>query len=394
LNLKITFLPLLASALLSIPGVGQTIPGNDAIDQKIKATLAATHANGIAVAVIDHGKPGYVHAFGIRNAKGDPLNTDTIMYGASLTKTVFAYTVMQLVDQGKLTLDKPIKDDLDKPLPEYGPDPVFPDKYGPYKDLAADPRWEKITPRMCLTHSTGFSNFWFIEPDQKLHIHFEPGTHFSYSGEGLILLQFAVEHGRAAQGLGLDVGDLTRANFQKLGMTRTSLVFLNGAETNVADGWNDQGQPQEHSQRKKVRVAGSMNTTISDFSKFAAALVRGDGLSPASRAEITKPSLHIPTAGQFPMFSPDLPLNQQRKDLAAGLGVVVFDGPQGHGFFKGGHDGQTANTMVCLETSQRCVVFLSNDVRAEAGFADLVKFILGDTGVPFDWEYGDHAGKS
>ena len=42
----------------------------------------------------------------------------------------------------------------------------------------------------------------------------------------------------------------------------------------------------------------------------------------------------------------------------------------------------------------RCVVILSNDVRAEAGFADLVRFILGDTGVPYDWEYGDHAGKS
>jgi hypothetical protein len=190
------------------------------------------------------------------------------------------------------------------------------------------------------------------------------------------------------------VGDLTRIDFQKLGMTRTSLVFLNSAETNVADGWNDQGQPQEHSQRKKVRVAGSMNTTISDFSKFATALVRGKGLSAASRAEITKPSLHIPTASLFPMFLPDLPLSQQRKDLYAGLGVVVFDGPQGHGFFKGGHDGQTANTMVCLETNQRCVVILSNDVRAEAGFADLVKFILGDTGVPYDWEYGDHAGKS
>jgi CubicO group peptidase (beta-lactamase class C family) len=393
-NLKIRLLPLFASALLSIGGVSQTLPGNDAIDQKAKATMTATHANGMAVAVIDHGKAGYVHAFGIRNAKGDPLNIDTLMYGASLTKTVFAYTVMQLVDQGRLTLDTPIKDDLDKPLPDYGPDPVFPDKYGPYKDLANDPRWEKITPRMCLTHSTGFSNFWFIEPDQKLHIHFEPGAHFSYSGEGLILLQFVVEHGRAAQGLGLDVGDLTKADFQKLGMTRTSLVYLNGADTNVADGWNDQGQPQEHSQRKKVRAAGSMNTTISDFSKFAAALVRGDGLSAASRAEITRPGLHIPTAGQFPLFLPDLPLNQQRKDLHAGLGVVVFDGPQGHGFYKGGHDGQTANTMVCLEASQRCVVILSNDVRAEAGFADLVKFILGDTGVPFDWEYGDHAGKS
>ena len=70
------------------------------------------------------------------------------MYGASLTKTVFAYTVMQLVDRGTLKLDTPLKDYLDKPLPSYGPDPVFPDKYGPYKDLVNDSRWEKITPRM------------------------------------------------------------------------------------------------------------------------------------------------------------------------------------------------------------------------------------------------------
>jgi len=356
--------------------------------------MAQTKANGMAVAVIDHGKVGYVHAYGIRNAKGDLLTTDTVMYGASLTKTVFAYTVMQLVDRGKLNLDTPLKNDLDMPLPSYGPDPVFPDKYGPYKDLAGDPRWEKITPRMCLNHSTGFSNFWFIEPDQKLRIHFEPGTHFSYSGEGFILLQFAIEHGRKAQGLGLDVGDLTKANFDRLGMARTSLVFRNGVDPNVADGWNDQGQPQPHDKRSKVRAAGSMNTTIADLSKFAAALVRGDGLSPASRAEITKPGLHLPTASLFPLFLPDLPVKEQRRDLYAGLGVVVFDGPQGHGFYKGGHDGQTANTMVCIEAGQRCVVILSNDVRAEAGFPGLVKLILGDTNVPFDWEYGDHAGKS
>jgi CubicO group peptidase (beta-lactamase class C family) len=316
------------------------------------------------------------------------------MYGASLTKTLFAYTVMQLVDQGKLNLDTPIKDDLDQPLPSYGPDPVFPDKYGPYKDLADDPRWQKITPRMCLTHSTGFSNFWFIEPDQKLHIHFEPGTHFSYSGEGFILLQFVIEHGRKAQGLGLDVGALTDAIFSGLGMTHTSLIWHNGQDPNYADGWNDQGKPQPHDKRSKVRAAGSMNTTISDFSKFAAALVRGAGLSVASRAEITKPRLHITTANQFPLFQPDLPVTAQRKDLFAGLGVVVFDGPQGRGFFKGGHDGQTANSLVCIESAQRCVVILSNDVRSEAGFPQLVRFILGDAGVPYDWEYGDHAGMS
>ena len=377
-----------------IAAVAQTIPSGAAIDVEVGKIMTDTHAKGMAVAVIDHGEVGYLQAYGTRNAKGDPLTTDTVMYGASVTKTVFAYTVMQLVDQGKLTLDTPLKDDLDKPLPSYGPDPVFPDKYGPYKDLANDPRWEKITPRMCLTHSTGFNNFWFIEPDHKLHIHFEPGTQFSYSGEGFILLQFVIEHGRKAQGLGLDIGDLTKANFDRLGMTRTSLRWRDDFASNFADGWNDQGQPQDHDQRSKPRAAGSMDTTISDLPKFAAALVRGDGLSAASHAEMTKPQLHLTTAHQFPPFGADLPVNQQRKDLYAGLGVVVFDGPQGPGFYKGGHDGQTANTMVCIEASQRCVVILSNDVRSEAGFANLVRFILGETGVPYDWEYGDHAGKS
>jgi CubicO group peptidase (beta-lactamase class C family) len=374
--------------------IAQTIPDGAAIDGEVGRIMARTHANGMAVAVVDHGKVSYVHAHGIRNAKGDPLTTDTVMYGASLTKSVFAYTVMQLLDQGKIKLDTSIKEDLDKPLPSYGPDPVFPDKYGPYKDLADDPRWEQITPAMCLTHSTGFSNFWFIEPDQKLHIHFDPGTHFSYSGEGFILLQFVVEHGRKAQGLGLDVGDLTKANFDRLRMTRTKLTWRNGEDANVADGWDDQGEPKPHDKRSKVRAAGSMNTTISDFSKFTAALVTGDGLSAASRAEITKPRLHIATAHQFPLFQPDLFASGFRKDINAGLGVIVFEGPQGPGFYKGGHDGQTANTMVCIETSQRCVVILSNDVRAEAGFGELVKFVLGDTNVPYAWEYGDYAGKS
>ena len=395
LNRAFPFLSALFATFFVPPAaLAQTIPDAASIDAKVSKLMSSTHANGLAIAVIDHGKVGYLHAYGIRNAKGDPLTTDTVMYGASLTKTVFAYTVMQLVDQGKLNLDTPIKDDLDNPLPTYGPDPIFPDKHGPYPDLATDPRWEKITPRMCLTHSTGFNNFWFIEPDQKLHIHFDPGTRYSYSGEGFILLQFVIEHGRKSQGLGLDLGVLTNANFDRLGMTRTSLVWRDSFATNFADGWNDQGQAQEHARRKKVRVAGSMDTTISDLPKFVAALVRGDNLTPASRAEMTKPILHLTTAHQFPPFLPDLPPSEQRKDLYAALGLVVFDGPQGHGFYKGGHDGQTANTMVCLESSQRCVLILSNDVRSESAFPDLVKFILGDTGVPYDWEYGDHAGKS
>jgi CubicO group peptidase (beta-lactamase class C family) len=381
---------LLLCAICFIHGaLAQTIPSAAAIDTAVEKIMKRTDAKGMAVAVIDGGKVRHVRAYGVRNAKGEPLTTDTVMYGASLTKTVFAYSVMQLVDERKLDLDTPLGKYLEKPLPEYGPHPVFPDKYGPYADLAGDPRWQAITARMCLTHSTGFSNFWFIEPDKKLRIHFDPGTRYAYSGEGLILLQSVIE-----RGLGIDVGDLTQGLFDRLAMKRTSLMWRDDFAANLADGWNDKGEAQEHDQRSKVRAAGSMDTTIADIAKFAAAMVRGNHLSARSRKEITKRQLHIATAHQFPPFQLDAPADKQRKDLHAGLGVIVFDGPQGHGYFKGGHDEQTANTMVCLEARQRCAVILSNDVRAEAGFAELVKFILGDTGVPYEWEYGDNAGKS
>jgi CubicO group peptidase (beta-lactamase class C family) len=371
------------------------LPAGAAIDRYVEDLMGHTGAKGLAIAVIDRGKVIYVKAYGDRNAKGDPLRADTIMYGASLTKTVFAYTVMRLVDQRRMDLDTPIAAYLDKPLPAYDTEAIYPNKYGPYRDLAGDERWKKITPRMVLTHSTGFLNFYWLEPDQKLRIHFEPGSRFSYSGEGMILLQFAIENGRKSQRLGVDVGELVRENvFEPLGMKHSSLVWRADFAGNLADGWNDKGKPQPHDERSKVRAAGSMDTTIDDLSKFTAALVSGKGLSRASRLEMVKPQLHIGTRTQFPPLQQDLPADQQRKDLYAGLGVVVFDGPQGRGFFKGGHDEQTGNTLVCIEAHERCVLILANDVRAEAGFADLVRFILGDTDVPYGWEYGDQAGKS
>ena len=361
---------------------------------RVRAVMAETRANGMAIAVIEDGRMAYVQAYGIRNANGDPLQVDTVMYGASLTKTVMAYTALTLMDQGKLDLDTPLADYLERPLISYGEGQSHLARYGPYRDLAGDERSRTITARMALTHSTGFHNFWFIEPDQKLRIHFDPGSRYSYSGEGFSLLQFTIEQGARTKGLGLDVKDLTDTIFAQLGMTRTSLQWRPDFRPNLADGWNDKGEPQVHDERSNVRVAGSMDTTISDLAKFIAALVRGDGLSKAARAEMVKPSLHIGTAHQFPNFAPYLPTAEQRPDLAAGLGVIVFEGPQGRGFYKGGHDGQTANSFVCLERGRRCVLLLANDVRAEAGFADLVRFVLGETGVPYDWEYADQAGKS
>jgi CubicO group peptidase (beta-lactamase class C family) len=361
--------------LLAAPALAQPA----GISQKLDAVRAATHANGLALAVIEGGRVRAVAASGVRDAHGDPLATDTVMYGASLTKAVFTYGVMTLVDAGRLDLDKPIAALLPKPLPDYPG----------YESLADDPRWKAITPRMALTHSTGLPNFAFLEPDHKLHIHFDPGSRYAYSGEGLLLLQLGLE-----KGLGLDMRAFTDAYLHRLGMARTAFSWRDDFAANLADGFNDRGEAVPHDHRDNVRAPGSMDTTITDMARFASALVRGEGLTPKSRAEISRPQLAITTAHQFPPLAPELPPAQRRADLRAGLGVVTFTGPQGPGFYKGGHDEQTAITLVCLERGQRCVVILSNDVRAEAGYADLVRFVLGETGVPYDWEYGDGAGKS
>jgi CubicO group peptidase (beta-lactamase class C family) len=304
------------------------------------------------------------------------------MYGASLTKTVFAYSVLQLADQGVVDLDRPVAEVLPDLPSMY--DEHIADYWSDWRGLADDPRWRTITPRVSLTHSTGFSNFYWDEPDQRIRIHFDPGTRYAYSGDGLILIQFMVE-----KGLGRDYGRILQSGvFDPLGMTNTSLMWRPDFAANLADGWKADGSPEPHDERSKVRVAGSMDTTITDMGRFTAALIRGDGLSAASRAEMVRPQLPITTASQFPTFQDELPPERRRPDLQAGLGVVTFTGPQGPGFFKGGHNDSTGNTLVCVERGRRCIVVLSNDVRSEPGFAGLVRAVLGETGVPYDWEYG------
>ncbi len=369
----------LYAALCCMPALAK-LPVAAELDAEVAAAMQATKARGLAIAVIDKGRVQYTRSYGERNAAGQPLQADTIMYGASLTKAAFAYMVMQLVDEGALDLDRSIAEYLERPLPSY-PDE---EGYGPWRDLAGDERWRALTPRILLTHSAGFSNFAFIEPDGKLRMHFAPGMRYAYSGEGLILLQFVLH-----RGLGLDVGaEMQRRVFDRFGMTRTSMKWRTDFATNLADGWDIDGAPQPHDERSRVRAAGSMDTSIRDIARLAAGYVRGEGLSAKARAELVRAQLPITTASQFPSLQPELSPALRRDELASGLGVIRFEGPQGAGFMKGGHDDITANTWVCIERGQRCVVILANDVRAEPAFPRLVEFVLGKTGTPWRWEYG------
>jgi len=367
-----------AVALLPLGGC-ETRPAFDAlpdasiIDSTARALMQREHVQGLALAVIGNGAVVHVTAYGIRNAARDPLTTQTIMYGASVTKTAFTYLVMQLVDEGRLHLDASIADLLPRPLPEYDD----------YHDLAGDVRWKALTLRILLTHTSGFANFRWLEDDGKLRFHHDPGTRYGYSGEGFYIAQLVLE-----EALGLDVGrEMQTRVFDRFGMTRTSMQWRPDFRVNLADGFRIDGTPEPHDERSSVSAAGSMDTDIDDQARLWAGIVRGDGLSLASRAEMMRPQVAITSIHQFPTLAPETNPANATIGLAAGLGLVTFQDARGEVWFKGGHNEWTGNMVICIESRKRCLVLLSNDVRAERIYPVLTRAILGQTRMPWTWEY-------
>lgn len=375
LVLSVAFAPAATLAASGAP----PLPAAAEVDAEARRLMAAEGVQGLALAIVEDGEVRQVAAYGHRNvARGLPLRTDTVMYGASLTKAAVAYLVLQLVDDGLMDLDAPLPQSLPRPLPEYED----------YADLAGDARWRALTPRIVLHHATGFANFRWLEPDRRLRFHRAPGTRYGYSGEGFYVLQTAIE-----EGAGLELGRAMRERvFAPLGMTRTDMAWREDFAQNLADGYALDGSMEPHDERSRPSAAGSMDTTIADQARLWAAVMRGDRLSAASRAELVRPRLPIDSASQFPTLSEARDPRGPAIGLAAGLGVVVFDDPAaGRMWFKGGHNDWTGNLLVCQDAYRRCIVLLANDVRAERIYPALVRFVLGDTAMPWWWEYGEAA---
>jgi CubicO group peptidase (beta-lactamase class C family) len=352
-----------------------TLPSDAAIDAEAQRLMAREDVKGMAVAVIDRGVVIHVAAYGYANvAEQRRLQVDTVMYGASLTKTAVGYLMLQLVDEGRIDLDRPLAEYLPRPLPEYEE----------FAALAGDDRWRALTARHVLNHATGFHNFRWLEDDQTLRFHFAPGERYAYSGEGFYVLQLVLE-----QGLGLDVGaEMQRRIFEPFGMTRTSMQWREDFRPNLADGYALDGSFEPHDERSRVSAPGSMDTTIDDQARMWAGFINGEGLSRGSRAELVRPQLPIRSAHQFPPLWLDTDPRGPQINLSAGLGLVTFTDPEaGLMFFKGGHNDWIGNMAICQEAHRRCVIFLGNSVRAELIYPELARFILGDTAMPWWWEY-------
>lgn len=183
-------------------------------DADLKTLMAAACVPGLCAILVRNGKTIWVRALGVTKVGGgQPLNQDTMFEAASISKAVFAYIALQLADRGTLDLDKPLVDYL---RPNYLPDNAA---------LAT------ITARHVLTHTSGLPNWGEDKNPASLTPQFTPGTHFSYSGEGLFWLQLVAEH---LTGLGLDAM-ARKMLFVPAGMTRSTFAAYT-EDTNVSWG--------------------------------------------------------------------------------------------------------------------------------------------------------------
>jgi CubicO group peptidase (beta-lactamase class C family) len=305
------------------------------------------------------------------------MTPDTNIWAASITKSVFATFVMHLVETHRFDLDEPVAKMLPKPL----------DQYTHYQNSASavvrDPRWAKVTPRMLLTHSSGLANFSALEPDKKMHMHFEPGTHFAYSGEGLNILQLAIE-----EKLGTPLEMLMQKEiFAPIGMARTGMVWDEAWHADNALRYDAWGKLLGATRRGDARAAGSMATTVDDLSRFLEVLLADRILQPETRAQMFSPQIVIKAKHQFPTFDAATSDEGAKVGLAYGIGWGLLTKTKyGPAFFKEGHGDGAENYLICFPKSGTCMILLTNSDNGELAFRALLEKLIGDTATPWEWE--------
>jgi CubicO group peptidase (beta-lactamase class C family) len=311
-----------------------------ALDSVIPALMDSGSVIGLSIAIVNDSAVIWSRGFGARNAEtGEPVDANTIFEAASLSKPVFAFGVLQLVDEGVVELDRPLVE------------------YWDYDYVPGDERYKQITARMVLTHSTGFPNWRPRGGD--LTINFEPGERFSYSGEGFGYLQLAV----------MDLTDQTLQEFVSgrvfapLEMTRSSYVWDDRFEGNLAMPHNPGGEVGRKGRPRPGRghAAASLHTTANDFGRFLIAALNGTGLSDSMAAAFLTPQIEVDTG------------------VAWGLGIGLQDSEIGRAVWHwGDNTGYKAYTLAYPERKLGLVWFTNSENGQSILEAMLAETVGGD----------------
>jgi D-alanyl-D-alanine-carboxypeptidase/D-alanyl-D-alanine-endopeptidase len=279
--------------------------------------------------------------------------------------------------------------ELDQPLESYLPQPVY--AYGKgsswgqdFTSLQGDSVYKKITARMCLDHSTGFPNWRWYEPDQKLHVHFEPGSAYSYSGEGLCYLQFVLEKitGKSLEEL------MEEKIFGPTGMNASAYSWQPPFEKNYCYGHDTNGKVLEKDKDNAPRSASTLETTPDDLSLFLEAVLQKRILGAGSYKEMFTPQLRLRSKIQMEAQSwlDTTNAENDKIQLSYGLGWGILQTPYGFGAFKEGHGDGFQHYAIIFPEKQMGILIMTNSDNGEGIFKELLEVAIEDKYTPWRWQ--------
>lgn len=351
------------------------------IDKTVTRLMDAANVQGLNLAILNNKKTVFLKSYGFRNKPDNALlDTSTIVYGASFSKAVFGYLVMKLVEEKIIDLDKPIYKYLKKPISDY--------EY--FSDLKNNDSWKLITPRMCLSHTTGLPNVRWIHPTTGIldnlgviKIYFTPGEKYAYSGEGFKLLQLAIE-----EITNKNVEELAQEKiFKPLKMTRTGYTWHESfGDDNVAVGHLNNGAIDVKKKRTEPVSGGSLVTTIADYAKFIENVMQQKGLKKSSYQEMLSSQIAIHSKTQFPTITAETTTENDSIHLSYGLGWGLFKCKYGRTFFKEGNGDSWKNYNINFIDKGISIIIMTNSENGESIYQELLETIAGDTCIPWRWQ--------
>lgn len=255
----------------------------DAIDKNNVSLMGRSHAPGMVFGIVKDGEPALITGYGHANlANQEAVTADTVFRIASISKIFTAIGVMQLVEQGKVSLDDPVENYLKS-----------------FRIRKAYPDDPSITIRQLLTHTAGIGEYapllGYLPPNTFFGVGLKnrplpplsrlyrgalrpdrsPGSAWAYANHG-----FAT--------LGQMIADITGDSFPEamrkmifnpLGMNRSDFVRSDRVRPTLADGyWKIFGRVRPVLDFDIITLAdGSLFTTANDFAKFLAVISTGGG---------------------------------------------------------------------------------------------------------------------
>jgi CubicO group peptidase (beta-lactamase class C family) len=324
------------------------------LDALIPELLRQKGVPGVSIAVARSGQVVWAKGYGLADrAAGRRVTTDTRFQIGSVSKTITAWGVLALVEQGRVVLEAPV----DRYLKRW---------HLPNSEFDHD----EVTVRRVLSHTAGLSVKGYhgvylpgdklpslgesldgySGSDGGLRVTTRPGTEYRYSSGGYTLLQMLIED---VTGESFETY-IQRTIFGPLGMRQSGYDWSPELQASVSTPYKENGEPWPHYQFVE-QGSGGVYTTASDLARLVAAGVDING-APKGRG-ILKPE----TVRQ--MLAPALraPSDAQRR---YGLGYEILPVSKEVELFShhGANEGFRAMFMLHPQTGDAVVMLTNSDI--------------------------------